>query len=505
LPNLAGFFFSVFAGGKMKYKFLSAWTKQNERQNLYFFSLRKTSDQYAIFFKKSDRFLQINLASEDSFCFFSEYEQLSFLEHKNLSLFKRYLANANLREISISQSDRIIFLHFEKTDIYNQKEKLLLILEFIPHYLNLILTKKNETGKDIVLEALKKISFAENRHRQVLPGLEYSPPLSNYQNEHAAVSLPIHLSPDGKFIENSSESPSFDSLNELFENLYYEHILRRREQKIKEKKIRELEKQIAKKENKSEKLQRELNEAKAEKKWRQFAELLKGNFSEIKSGMKSVSVKNYFEEGFPILEIPLFPDKTARQNVEFYFKKFKKAKKGKQIISKQIEITLAEISQLKKRLEQISQTEIFTEKIAENQNKRQKKEHFKTLRINDNWQIYVGRTAKENDLLTTKFAKPHDWWFHTRIYHGTHLILRNYKRLELPEKLKILCCRIAAYFSKAGKSSNVPVDYTQVRFVRKPRGSASGLVTYTNQKTLYVDPISWRDAAKIIEKEWSQK
>ncbi|OQX71775.1 MAG: hypothetical protein B6D62_01455 [Candidatus Cloacimonas sp. 4484_275] len=108
-------------------------------------------------------------------------------------------------------------------------------------------------------------------------------------------------------------------------------------------------------------------------------------------------------------------------------------------------------------------------------------------------------------MLTTKMAKPQDWWFHSRIFHGAHLILRNYNRLQLPEKLKILCCRLAAYHSKAGKSSNVPVDYTQIRYVRKPKGSPAGYVTYTNQKTMYVDPLSWREAAQWIKKEWMQK
>jgi len=101
-------------------------------------------------------------------------------------------------------------------------------------------------------------------------------------------------------------------------------------------------------------------------------------------------------------------------------------------------------------------------------------------------------------------AKPDDWWFHTRIYRGTHIILRNYKRKELPETLKILCCRLAAYFSKAKKSSNIPVDYTQIRYVRKPRGSVAGYVTYKNQKTLYVDPLSMRETIKEIDK-WREK
>jgi predicted ribosome quality control (RQC) complex YloA/Tae2 family protein len=103
-------------------------------------------------------------------------------------------------------------------------------------------------------------------------------------------------------------------------------------------------------------------------------------------------------------------------------------------------------------------------------------------------------------MLTTRFAKPHDWWFHTRIFRGTHVILRNYNKKELPKKLKHLCSQLAAYYSKAKKSTNVPVDHTQIRYVRKPRGSAPGYVIYKEQKTLFVDPLSIRDVAKILEK-----
>jgi len=73
------------------------------------------------------------------------------------------------------------------------------------------------------------------------------------------------------------------------------------------------------------------------------------------------------------------------------------------------------------------------------------------------------------------------------------------RQKELPDDLKIICARLAAYYSKAKNSSNVPIDYTQIRYVNKPRGSAPGFVIYKNFHTLYVDPISMRDAARNLE------
>jgi predicted ribosome quality control (RQC) complex YloA/Tae2 family protein len=113
----------------------------------------------------------------------------------------------------------------------------------------------------------------------------------------------------------------------------------------------------------------------------------------------------------------------------------------------------------------------------------------------------VGRTSRENDELTTRYAKAPDLWFHTRVFRGTHVILRNFAKQDVPDWLIVLCCRIAAYYSKAKKSSNVPVDFTEIRYVRKPRGSVAGYVTYTNQKTLYVDPLSFRDAVQMLQQQ----
>ncbi len=109
------------------------------------------------------------------------------------------------------------------------------------------------------------------------------------------------------------------------------------------------------------------------------------------------------------------------------------------------------------------------------------------------WKIHSGRTRKENDELTTKFANSDDWFFHSRIYHGSHIIVRNPDKSEnLPREVKIFAAKIAAYFSKAKHSTNVPVDFTKVKYVSKPRKSPPGFVTYKHQKTLFVKPLNPR-------------
>jgi len=88
--------------------------------------------------------------------------------------------------------------------------------------------------------------------------------------------------------------------------------------------------------------------------------------------------------------------------------------------------------------------------------------------------------------------------FHSRIYHGAHVLLRCFKKQEPGPELINLCCNLAAGYSKAKNSANVPVDYTQIRYVRKPRKSAPGLVIYTNHHSVYATPIDIRAAREQL-------
>ena len=104
----------------------------------------------------------------------------------------------------------------------------------------------------------------------------------------------------------------------------------------------------------------------------------------------------------------------------------------------------------------------------------------------DGFKIYVGRNNKENDWLTFKFASKNDIWFHTKDIHGSHVILKASQPIN--DEILIKCAQIAAKHSKARNSSNIPVDYCKVQFVKKPASAKPGMVIFTNNKTLNVNP-----------------
>ena len=475
----------------MEYKFLRRWVSEAEAGNFQFKSFLKFRDQYIIKFKKTHLFLQINLASENSFCFFSEKKLLPFEERNELNKFNLHLASSRLKNIEISDNDRIVTFTFSKIDIYNQITDYSLIIEIVPRYQNIILVNRNE-----IVECLKKVSFAENRHRQILPGSQYQAPSTNFTVKPEDIQFPLRPESSKKITESAEEGFTF--INLLFESLYYEYIFAAVNQKEKSGAVKKLQNLITKKNKKISKLEKELQETDKEEDFKQTAELLKANFAQLKSGMDSIKLQDYYTDGFPEIEIKLDESKHPKQNVEFYFKKYRKARDGKVKIVEQIEKTYEEIDELEKLIFDIEEAELYVSEEKQKNVKQKKIPHLKRLKISEDWEILVGRTSAENDKLTTKIAKPTDWWFHTRIFRGTHIILRNFHKKDLPETLKIICCRLAAYYSKAKTSSNVPVDFTQIRYVRKPRGSAPGFVTYKNQHTIYVDPLDFREAARLI-------
>ena len=108
----------------------------------------------------------------------------------------------------------------------------------------------------------------------------------------------------------------------------------------------------------------------------------------------------------------------------------------------------------------------------------------------EDYTFLVGKNNKQNDYLSTKLLKSHDIWFHTKDIHGSHGILLT-KNTTPSIDIIIKCAQIVAYYSKARLSSNVPVDYTLGKYVKKPSGSKPGFVIYTNNSTINVNPNFW--------------
>ncbi|RYL95391.1 fibronectin/fibrinogen-binding protein [Sporolactobacillus sp. THM7-4] len=248
------------------------------------------------------------------------------------------------------------------------------------------------------------------------------------------------------------------------------------------------------------KLEKTLKEAKNADTWRLYGELLTANMHRLKRGDRSIDAVNYYDENQSKITIPLNPNRTPSENAQAYFKKYNKMKTAKKVVSEQIEQTKQEIDYFDTLLQQMETaslkdiTEIREEledggylkkKMSERRKKKKNRPEIDHYYASDGTTILVGKNNKQNDYLTTKIGGSEEIWLHTKNIPGSHVVIRS----EQPsEKTLIEAATLASFFSKSRFGSRVPVDYTKVKYVRKPGGAKPGFVIYTDQKTLYVTP-----------------
>jgi predicted ribosome quality control (RQC) complex YloA/Tae2 family protein len=229
--------------------------------------------------------------------------------------------------------------------------------------------------------------------------------------------------------------------------------------------------------------------------------LLTANLYAAKKGMREIEVLDYYDENGGTIIIPLDPRKSPSENAQKYFSKYQKAKNAVDIVVEQIEKAQVEVIYFDNLLQQVQAAspkdiqEIREELveggyIRERQKKKLKKaqnakpvlDHFIST---DGTDIIVGKNNKQNDYLTNKLAARDEIWLHTKDIPGSHVVIRSKEPSdETIQEAAIL----ASYYSKARNSSSVPVDFTRVRFVKKPSGAKPGFVIYDNQQTVYVTP-----------------
>jgi predicted ribosome quality control (RQC) complex YloA/Tae2 family protein len=298
-----------------------------------------------------------------------------------------------------------------------------------------------------------------------------------------------------------AEIKTFSTLSEMLDRYYFGKAERERVKQQGNDIERLIINEKEKNEKKIDKLKVTLKEAERAEQFQRFGELLTANIYLAKKGMKQIEVVDYYDELGGTITILLDPRKTPSENAQKYFSKYQKAKTALLIVVEQIEKAVDEVAYFDNLLQQVQAAspkdiqEIREELIEggyirERQKRKLKKvqnakpvlDHFIST---DGTDIIVGKNNKQNDYLTNKLAARDDIWLHTKDIPGSHVVIRS---KEPAEETMLEAAILAAYYSKARSSSSVPVDFTKVRFVKKPSGAKPGFVIYDNQQTLYVTP-----------------
>src|SRR4030066_165927 len=264
--------------------------------------------------------------------------------------------------------------------------------------------------------------------------------------------------------------------------------------------------QLKKLEARANNLQAELKENQDYEKFKKFGDLLTIGLDKIQRGQPSLKVADVFDPDSPEIEIPLDPERSPAKNADNYYRKFRKAKTALQVIEKRLHQTEAEIKifeELKNQaeraenlgdLEKIKEVLIKKKLMARKETKKEKskkkkKTLFREFFTSVGWKYLVGRNSKENEYLSFRYARPHDFWFHAHTAAGAHVVLVRENRKQLPPNNTIVeTAKIAAYYSKAKGSKKVEVLYTEAKFVKKPRKGKSGTAIVERKKTILVEP-----------------
>ncbi|HEK9099236.1 NFACT family protein [Bacillus pfraonensis] len=482
-------------------------------------------------------------------------------------LLRKHLEGGFIEKIEQIDLERIIQITVRSRNEIGDESLKTLVVEIMGRHSNIILV---DAKTNIILDSLKHVSLAVNRHRTVYAGAEYVAPPAQHKinplqietkdefirpldflagnmdkqlvgafmgisplfakevvktagmvNEKALSEafftfqkpLQVHQYEPTMIIANGKEffylfplshlqgdEKTFSSVSELLDRFFFGKAERDRVKQQAHDLERFMHNEKTKNEKKLIKLEKTLQDAGKADKFQLFGELLTANMYALKKGDKEIEVVNYYDENSRTVKITLDPLKTPSENAQRYFQKYQKAKNSVAIVEEQIEKTNEEIlyfDSLLQQMEAASSKDIeeIREELAEEgymrnrKSKNAKKKPTKPVLdkyiASDGTEILVGKNNKQNDYLTTKFARRDEIWLHTKDIPGSHVVIRS---LEPTEETLLEAAKLAAYYSKAKDSSSVPVDFTKIRHVKKPSGAKLGFVTYDNQQTLYVTP-----------------
>ena len=425
-------------------------------------------------------------------------DKINFLEISNFDEFYQILEPKNLSTENFSETIVNTFNGFSKSFLQNtikilnidniEKEN----LQKFYYYITSIIYSENSSNLEF-----NKIYNSNNKL------VDYFLEEYNYNNNVSNINT------------NDSNSITF-KLNFFLDDYYHEKTSSEKFITYRDSLLKLILETLKKYNKRLKNINSKLQECENMDKYKLYGELITANLYRIKNqNIDSVALENYYDNN-KIINIPLDKKYPPNINAKRYFKKYNKLKNTLEIVGIQKQETLNEldyiesivyeletcssIEEITNIYEEISENIIFKDKLPDTSKKsyskklkksnltKNKNVSFTPIKYTiDGYTIYVGRNNKENDYLTLKFANKTDLWFHTQDIHGSHVILKLENKTP-PNNLLTKIASIAAFHSKGRNSSNVPVDYCEVKYVKKPNNAKPGMVIYTHQHTLLVKP-----------------
>ena len=300
---------------------------------------------------------------------------------------------------------------------------------------------------------------------------------------------------------SGAETKKFPSVNDAIRSTAFRSSRTRPVESTKNNLIRKLKSEHSRVQRSMRAQQQELAATARADHYERIANIVMANLQHLTKGTRALDLEDIFSEKKALVRIEFNPALSPSANAELYYAKAKKARSARAETERrhnQLKTQLAQVEKLLLHLDQCQTEEEVKEFMREHAPTLQswnlvpKKNYaerppFRVFTTAGGFEIWVGKNSTNNDLLTLKYAKPHDLWFHARGAGGSHVVLRVAGK-KPPKEALVQAARIAAYYSKMRKASTVPVAYTERKYVRKPKGAEPGAVILEREKVIFVEP-----------------
>jgi predicted ribosome quality control (RQC) complex YloA/Tae2 family protein len=400
--------------------------------------------------------------------------------HGFILFLRSRISRARVTGVGLLNQDRVVEIRFR-----GQEDEYHLLFELFGSSANMVLVDPSWK----ILAVYYPMAPDREAARSLQPGLTY----------HA---------PDKPRTAGPKENELFrefsaDAAPNRAAELYYENLVERRNvASLRGSLSSLLNNKLSKNERLMSALNRETRSTEQLEEYRRHGDLILANLKNLRTGMERSDLTGFDGQ---IVSVTLDPTRSPSRNAEQYFKKYKKAKAGRDIIAGLLQKATEEVSyfgSLLVRLDRMDNAEELIEIRSELEAKgyggpkktaRKKSQPgpassaFKKIKFKG-WEILVGRSAAGNDFLTMKLARPDDLWLHADGMPGSHVLVRNPNAGDIPPAVLVKAAALAAFHSKGKHAGKVPVTYSRAGLIKKPKGAKPGLVTLRERKTLMVKP-----------------
>ena len=410
----------------------------------------------------------------------SEIESKSLVPSNFVLTLRKHLSGAELISLKKDPADRIARLAFIARDEVGNSTGQTLVAQLTGKAANLLLV--DDGG--LVVDTLRR-----PRGEGQNVGDRYQPPPARRSEHNSDPVLQLG---------------AFSTLSEAADH-YYRQLDSQRDLDLRSASARSsLRREITQREKLRHRLTQDLQHHGDAAEHKRLGDLLLANVGTARRDGKIVTLTDYYKEGMPSVELEVDQNITLQDEAARYFARYGKARSAATQIASRIAALEQELSTLHNRAAELEElVETGSEAALENFLGEQKKAPTtkrgkkvpnaevpgaRRYRSSDGYEILVGRASRDNDNLTFRVARPQDLWLHSADYPGSHVIIRNPTRADVPHRTIIEAAQLAAAFSQAKRNSKVDVHYTQRKYLSKPKGAAAGLVRMSSFRTIAVEP-----------------